>query len=79
MNSVPTRTEPQAKGRRGFAAMSVEKRTEIARRGGAGVPADKRSFSTRPGLAAVAGAKGGRSPRNVERRTAASTKTLVGA
>ncbi len=39
---------------RGFAAMSPERRREIA---------DKRSFSQNPALAASAGATGGRAPR----------------
>ncbi len=47
------------KARRGFAAMSVEKRTALARLGGASVPADRRSFSQSKDLAASAGAKGG--------------------
>ena len=51
----PTRT----KSRRGFAAMSPEKRSEIARMGGLAVPAEKRSFSTDRSLAAAAGRKGG--------------------
>lgn len=47
---------------RGFAAMSLERRTEIARKGGASVPADKRSFSQDRALARVAGSKGGEAP-----------------
>jgi general stress protein YciG len=47
------------KKKMGFAAMSPEKRSEIARLGGASVPAERRSFSSTPGLAASAGAKGG--------------------
>lgn len=47
------------KSRRGFAAMSVEKRVEIARRGGQSVPAEKRSFSQQRDLASAAGRKGG--------------------
>ena len=57
------------KARRGFAAMSLEKRTEIARKGGASVPSDKRSFSVSRDLASSAGRKGG----EVSRRTAAGT------
>jgi general stress protein YciG len=53
------------KARRGFAAMSPEKRREIARKGGASVPADKRSFSRSPELAATAGSKGGSAPKKV--------------
>jgi len=53
---------------RGFAALSPERRREIAAKGGASVPADKRAFSSKPGLAASAGAKGGaaRSPQPTE-------------
>lgn len=51
----PTRT----KQRRGFASMSPEKRSEIARMGGSSVPAEKRSFSQDRSLAADAGRKGG--------------------
>lgn len=63
--------ETQTKSRRGFAAMSVEKRTEIARKGGAGVPADKRSFSKSKDLAASAGRKGGEASRGGSRTAAA--------
>jgi general stress protein YciG len=44
---------------RGFAAMSKDARTAIARMGGAAVPASKRSFATNPALAVAAGRKGG--------------------
>jgi uncharacterized protein len=46
--------------RKGFAAMSPERRIEIARKGGASVRAENRSFSQDPDLAAAAGRKGGR-------------------
>jgi general stress protein YciG len=49
--------------KRGFAAMSPEKRREIARRGGLGVPAEKRTFSKDRDLAAKAGREGGRVSR----------------
>ena len=49
-------TKPKAM--RGFAAMSPEKRTAIARLGGAAVPEDKRSFSQNRDLAARAGTLG---------------------
>ncbi len=55
---------------RGFAAMSKERRTEIARKGGASVPADKRSFATQGGLAAAAGSKGGTVSRGGGRKPA---------
>lgn len=47
------------KAKKGFAAMSVEKRTAIARKGGSAVPSDKRSFSQDRDLATRAGRKGG--------------------
>ena len=47
------------KARRGFAAMSPEKRREIARKGGAAVPPEKRAFAADRSLAATAGRKGG--------------------
>jgi len=50
---------PNTKARRGFAAMSPEKRRAIAAKGGANVPPDKRSFSRSAALAAAAGRKGG--------------------
>lgn len=48
-----------ANAKRGFAAMTLEQRTEIATRGGHAVPAERRSFSTNRKLAAAAGAVGG--------------------
>lgn len=45
---------------RGFAGMSKERRTEIARLGGANVPGEARSFSKDRELAARAGARGGK-------------------
>lgn len=56
-------TEVTTKQRRGFACMSPEKRTEIARKGGASIPADKRSFSRSRELAVAAGRKGGENSR----------------
>lgn len=44
---------------RGFAAMSKEQRTAIARKGGASVPAHKRAFSQDNELASKAGRAGG--------------------
>jgi general stress protein YciG len=56
-------TEPK---KRGFAAMSAERRREIASKGGASVPDEKRTFSKDKVLAAEAGRKGGnRSRRGV--------------
>jgi general stress protein YciG len=45
---------------RGFARMSAEKRTEIARRGGAAVSPENRSFARDRALAKASGEKGGR-------------------
>jgi hypothetical protein len=44
---------------KGFAAMSPERRREIARKGGASVPSEKRSFARDRELAASAGRLGG--------------------
>jgi general stress protein YciG len=52
-------TGDKPKQRRGFAAMSLEKRTAIAKLGGTAVPAEKRSFSQNPTLASDAGRVGG--------------------
>lgn len=51
-----------SKSKRGFAAMSPEKRREIAAKGGASVPAEKRSFSKSRDLARQAGRAGGSAP-----------------
>ena len=51
---------------RGFAAMSRDKRTAIARRGGLAVADDKRTFARDRQLAIEAGRKGG--VRNAELR-----------
>jgi general stress protein YciG len=59
--------EPGEKVRRGFAAMSPEKRREVARKGGASVPSEKRTFAKNKELAASAGRIGGiksRKPSN---------------
>ena len=56
MNDTP-------KAKRGLAAMSPEKRREIARLGGKAVPSDKRGFSNNPELARRAGAIGGKRER----------------
>lgn len=45
--------------KRGFASLSPERRTEIAKMGGAAVPAASRSFSKDNWLAQEAGRKGG--------------------
>jgi general stress protein YciG len=48
---------------RGFAAMSLEKRREIAARGGASAAPENRSFSRNRELATEAGRKGGSAPK----------------
>lgn len=48
---------------RGFAAMSPERRREIAAKGGASIPPEKRAYYRNRDLAATAGAKGGKTPR----------------
>lgn len=45
--------------RRGFASLSPERRTELAKLGGRAVPEEKRSFSQNRDLAREAGRKGG--------------------
>jgi len=59
--SIADQNPPRA--RRGFAAMSPEKRREIARRGGAAVKPENRSFAKDRDLAASAGRKGGEASR----------------
>lgn len=49
--------------RRGFAAMTPERRREIARKGGGSVPPEKRSFARDRKLAEEAGRKGGEAGR----------------
>lgn len=51
--------ETKPKAHRGFAAMTLEKRTAIAKRGGAGVAAANRSFAKNADLARAAGQRGG--------------------
>ena len=46
------------KSKRGFAALSPERRKEIASRGGKAVKPENRFFSQEPGEAGAAGAKG---------------------
>lgn len=53
----------QTKKPRGLAALSPERRREIARKGGASVPADKRSFSQDRELAKASAIKGGKASR----------------
>lgn len=68
------------KAKRGFAAMSLEKRREIARKGGQAVKPENRAFAKDKELAAEAGRKGGsqspgkRRGRNSAGRALASAK-----
>jgi general stress protein YciG len=48
---------------RGFAALSPEKRREIASKGGKSVPSDKRTFATDRDLASRAGFNGGKASK----------------
>ncbi|MFA4893014.1 KGG domain-containing protein [Brevundimonas sp.] len=55
-------TDVKSPGRpRGFAAMSLELRRQIAAKGGASVAPERRTFSKDSDLARAAGQKGGRS------------------
>ena len=51
--------DEKPKALRGFAAMSPERRKEIARLGGASIPPEKRAFSKNRDLASNAGRAGG--------------------
>ncbi len=60
------------KAKRGFAAMTLEKRREIARKGGQAVKPENRAFAKDKELAAEAGRKGGaQSPGKRRRRNRA--------
>jgi general stress protein YciG len=54
-------------GKRGLAAMTPERRREIASKGGKSVPANKRAFSVNKDLAIKAGRKGGAQARPEKR------------
>lgn len=58
---------------RGFACMTPEMRSEIARKGGQSVPKDRRSFSQSHDLAVSAGRAGGL----ISRRPPAAANTSV--
>jgi general stress protein YciG len=69
---APMRTKKR-KAKRGFAAMSLEKRREIARKGGQSVKPENRAFAQNRELAAEAGRKGGsQSPGKRRRRRVAA-------
>jgi general stress protein YciG len=61
MEAAMTLDAEKPKAKRGFAAISPERRREIAASGGASVPPGKRSFSQNRELAASAGRIGGSS------------------
>ncbi|PVM83377.1 KGG domain-containing protein [Caulobacter endophyticus] len=56
---MAVQTETSSKSKRGFAAMSPDRRRAIAAKGGASAPAEKRSFSQNRDLAVSAGRAGG--------------------
>lgn len=56
------------KRRLGFAAMSVEKRTEIARKGGGSVKPENRTYFKNRELAISAGRKGGQNSKGGGRK-----------
>jgi general stress protein YciG len=58
-------SDEKPKLRRGFAAMSPERRREIARLGGLSLAPEKRSFSQNRALAALAGKRGGETTQKV--------------
>lgn len=58
IETITPTTEPARKPR-GFAAISPERRSEIARMGGLSVKPENRSFARSRELAASAGRKGG--------------------
>ena len=57
---MDSQTQPQGRGRQGFASMDAAKQRAIAAKGGSAVPPEKRPFARNPALAAAAGRKGGR-------------------
>lgn len=63
--------EPKSKSRRGFASMSKERVTEIARKGGLAMPNEKRAYAVNRELARAAGKKGGEASR---KKSVAETK-----
>jgi general stress protein YciG len=68
--------DEKPKGKRGFASMSPEKRSEIARKGGKSVPKEKRIFSRDRKLASTAGRTGGLSVPG-EKRSFSQDKDLA--
>ena len=69
-------TDQRKKSKRGFASMSPERRSEIARKGGLSVKAENRAFSKDRALASNAGKKGGQSIKK-EKRAFSTNKKLA--
>ncbi len=65
------------KAKRGFAAMSPEKRREIARKGGQSVKPENRAFAKDKDLASEAGRKGGAQSPGKRRRNTPSERALL--
>ncbi|MFN3891790.1 MAG: general stress protein [Beijerinckiaceae bacterium] len=65
------------KAKRGFAAMSPEKRREIARKGGQSVKPENRAFAQNRDLAAEAGRKGGSQSPGKRRRRKIPARRVV--
>ena len=66
------------KAKRGFAAMSLEKRREIARKGGQSVKPENRAFAQNRELAAEAGRKGGSQSPGKRRRRRVIAPAVLG-
>lgn len=65
------------KAKRGFAAMTPEKRREIARKGGQSVKPETRAFAQNRDLAAEAGRKGGAQSPGKRRRRRVAIRRVV--
>lgn len=65
------------KAKRGFAAMSLEKRREIASKGGQAVKPENRAFAKDKDLAAEAGRKGGAQSPGKRRRRIPATRAAA--
>ena len=65
------------KAKRGFAAMTPEKRREIARKGGQSVKPENRAFAQNRDLAAEAGRKGGSQSPGKRRRRKVAVRRIV--
>jgi general stress protein YciG len=72
-------TTDSTKSRRGFAAMSPERRREISAMGGRAVDPAKRSFSQNNDLARRAGRKGGQSVDPAKRNFSVNRELSIAA